>query len=154
MSATPETRPHAAVVVQVGDQKAEIDEALAPLIRELWLAGIETLMCCQEYLPGRAWIEFTNPFSLQRFLNLVATFEISDDSVYDRVAFHLHHPEATDRWDYRLNAHDQGGHENEDETVGHQVDITFTAEVEFPLGDLPTVILRMQQHNAGTAQRI
>ena len=37
-------RPHATKVVSVGDQQAEIDVELAPLIEQMWRVGISTMM--------------------------------------------------------------------------------------------------------------
>lgn len=45
-------RHHRAIRVCVGEMDELIDEEIAPLIRELWLAGIETHMSCQEAPEG------------------------------------------------------------------------------------------------------
>lgn len=82
MSATPESRRHATLVVKVGDQKEEIDEMIAPLIRELWIAGISTAMSCQEEYRETAWIEFHFIDELERFLNIVAEYDAGGHSLY------------------------------------------------------------------------
>lgn len=46
-----ETR-HRQVRVTRGDWVADVDELLAPLIRGLWSAGIETVMSCQDFVDG------------------------------------------------------------------------------------------------------
>ena len=58
---TPSLRRHAAVVVEHGDLREEIDVQIAPLILETWKAGIQAMMSCQETDPGMAWIEFDSP---------------------------------------------------------------------------------------------
>jgi len=75
-------RKHRAVVVCVGNMKEEIDEQLAPLIRESWKAGIQTIMSCQETDPGLAWIDFESVNDLVKFLNIVALYEAGVDTLY------------------------------------------------------------------------
>ena len=58
MSNAHSTRRHPTVLVEVGDMKEEIDEMIAPLIREICLAGMATAMSCQEEYRDTAWIEF------------------------------------------------------------------------------------------------
>lgn len=93
----PSDRRHAAVAVQVGERREEIDEAIAPLIEALWRAGIPTLMSCQETKPGTAWIEFEDLKHLRQFLNLVAQYEEGDDSLYDRISHELIIPQRPHR---------------------------------------------------------
>lgn len=48
---------HRQVTVRVGPWCEEIDEQIAPLIREMWIAGIETSMSCQDGW-GKVWLQF------------------------------------------------------------------------------------------------
>jgi hypothetical protein len=41
-------RTHPATVVVHGDLEAEVDLELAPLVLEIWRAGIETIHSCQD----------------------------------------------------------------------------------------------------------
>jgi hypothetical protein len=47
---------HAQVLVKHGDRAAEVDEAIADLILELWRADLDTFMSCQDAPTGWVWI--------------------------------------------------------------------------------------------------
>ena len=62
--------------VHVGPWAADIDVLIAPLIRDIWKAGIETRQCCQSYawlgVKGRRiWVQFPGSVELAKFLNAV-----------------------------------------------------------------------------------
>jgi len=97
---------HRAVIVEVGVWREEIDEALAPLVREIWLAGIETMMSCQEVEPGIAWIEFPAVEELLRCLNLVTRFEPGVNTFYHRIHHQLVGPMSAPVWEYRFDLSD------------------------------------------------
>ena len=59
---------HKTVTVSRGE--VEIDEMLAPLIRLVWAAGIQTSQCCQEERPGEAYIEFPGTGEVEEFLDV------------------------------------------------------------------------------------
>ncbi|MDB5306859.1 MAG: hypothetical protein JWO38_1061, partial [Gemmataceae bacterium] len=126
---------------------AKVPFDLAPLIRELWIAWIPTMMSCQETMPGLAWIEFERVHELQRFLDVVAVFEDEADSMYSRISHDRYDPAGIEHWDYLLSPLDCGGGLNGDDEEDRSVAITFTAGVYIPHPDLPTVLTRLQQHN-------
>jgi hypothetical protein len=66
---------HQQVVVEVGDRKAQVDVGIAPLIRELWVADIDTCLSCQQDWLGRIWIDFSSVEEMVSFLNVVARYE-------------------------------------------------------------------------------
>ena len=68
----PKMTLHKQVGIQCVDRKAEVDEELAPIILALWRADIDTVLSCQEYEPGRAWIHFRSSWDVERFFTLVA----------------------------------------------------------------------------------
>jgi hypothetical protein len=76
---------HETVRVRVGDMDAEIDKDIAPLIREIWEAGIVSCNSCQENEPGIVWIEFMTPTDAERFVNIVAEYEDGIDTLYNRI---------------------------------------------------------------------
>jgi transcriptional regulator with XRE-family HTH domain len=76
---------HEQVRIKVGDREAEVDIGIAPLIRELWIAGIYTFMSCQQTFLGRIWIEFPDLRDCQNFLNIVAQYKVDKDSLYWRI---------------------------------------------------------------------
>src|SRR5262245_61281766 len=76
MARRPSATIHAQTRVEAGDFGAEVDEELAPLIRELWIAGIETIRSCEEYpMTGKVLIEFATIGGAEGFLNAVAVHQ-------------------------------------------------------------------------------
>jgi hypothetical protein len=140
------TRRHPEVLVDVEDRKERIDEMIAPLVREIWLADIRTVMSCQETDRGVAWIEFAAVDDLARFLNVVAPYEEAADTVYDRVASHLCVPAPDGLWEYTPIPHD-GGSGDRDPLEGDPVDFDFTAGAYLPQSDIPQVLTRLVAHN-------
>jgi hypothetical protein len=153
MSEAFHARDHKSVIVQVGEFKAEIDEQIAPIIREIWSAGLRTMMSCQETDPGIAWIESEEINDLQRFLNIVATFEMSADTIYDRAVSHLCVPPQEGLWEYDVTPHDADGISVEDDQDGRLVDFYFSAGVYLPQSDLPSILVRLIEHNRVSAQK-
>jgi hypothetical protein len=60
---------HKTVKVLLG-QEIDIDVKLAPLIRQVWDAGLMTCQCCQEYRPGEACIDFPGTEDVCEFLHV------------------------------------------------------------------------------------
>ncbi len=66
--------------MRVGSRAALVDELLVPLVREMWLAGIDTANSCQDAgdmmreprLSGHVFMQFADAASAERFLDLVA----------------------------------------------------------------------------------
>ncbi|MFO0802851.1 MAG: hypothetical protein U0791_06975 [Gemmataceae bacterium] len=147
MSATPESRRHATLVVKVGDQKEEIDEMIAPLIRELWIAGISTAMSCQEEYRETAWIEFHFIDELERFLNIVAEYDAGGHSLYARIAGHGCSHAVVKSWSYVLTPLDIGDNIGDDAIEKRRVKFEFTANVYIPHQDIPILVERLATYN-------
>jgi hypothetical protein len=141
-----DSRPHPTVIVEVGPWREEIDEALAPLIRETWRAGIETMMCCQEVDPGIAWIEFESVEELYRFLNLVAHYEPGVDTLYNRIYDERVGPASAAAWQYQLNLMDIF-EDQEEQTVYGLACFTATVGLCFPVTDIPVLLERLEALN-------
>lgn len=75
-------------MVVLGEKRAEIDEMIAPLIREMWIAGLSTVMSCQEEYRETAWIEFSFIDELEKFVNVVAEYDVNSHSMYARIEAH------------------------------------------------------------------
>jgi hypothetical protein len=95
---------HAQVRLNVGDEEADVDEELAPLLREAWLLGIRTRSCCQDageslaHLPkdfphiavqvaayaGRSYIDFHNCEDWVAFLDAILAGDPSEDMLERR----------------------------------------------------------------------
>ncbi|HEY1600287.1 MAG TPA: hypothetical protein VGG64_11835 [Pirellulales bacterium] len=142
-------RRHKALRVRVGGQQAMIDEPIAPLIREIWRAGIETVMSCQEDGWGRIWIEFGDVQAGQRFLNMVAQYESGVGNLYHRM--HPRWSSDDDSWWYEVHVNDFALQEDpfDEKSVGYEgpSDFYFAFCVRFPPADLPEVIRRLQEYN-------
>jgi len=146
MTTTSAGRRHAAVVVEVGPWREEIDEAIAPLIEAIWQAGIPTMMSCQETDPGMAWIEFEELEHVQEFLNLVADYEEGAATMYNRIAHDLiTPPAATPMREYQLNPLDCGGND-ESHRKDRDCAFIFSVGVYIPHADLPIVLDRLRRH--------
>ena len=140
------SREHSTVTVTVGDWSAEIDVDIAPLIREIWKAGIETMMSCQEALPGIAWIEFPEVKEILRFLNMVTLFEPGIDTLYNRINPTLTGAKSAPDWEYQFNLLDNLADEEEQVVAGLTV-FDATVGVFFPVTDMPVLIDRLRIFN-------
>jgi len=153
-------RKHAAVLVQVGSWKAEIDMAIAPLIREMWIAGIETSMSCQEDADGKVWIEFPDLHDLVKFLNITAQYEAGAVTLYNRMNYLLPLSDPSLAWDYGLFPADASlvwpDANDSDGPFGYEEppDFYFTFYVRFPVTDLFIVCERLLDHNRRSAARL
>lgn len=140
-------RTHSAVIVEVGPWRAEIDEALAPLIREIWKAGIETEMSCQETEPGIAWIEFASVEHLCRFLNAAVYHERESDSLYKRSQ--QLGSGSTPMWEYTFNLMDifEGQQEH---LNGGLACFEATVGAFFPQSDILVLLERLKAFNSAS----
>jgi len=146
-------RKHKAVYVRVGDQEAEIDAAIAPLIREMWEAGIETVMSCQEDGNGLVWIEFPSEEDLANFLDMVADYDPDPNALYNRIV-HDFTGAIDPEWIIEVSPVDFGAEwltDDDDNTVdiSHSgtTDLGFWYSVRFPPSDLPVVLKRVRRYN-------
>lgn len=142
---------HKQVRIQVGDYEADVDEELAPLIEQLWRAGLRTVLSCQENRPGVAWIMFATQDDLCRFLDIVAEYDPEDGSLYRRVSQRTSAEEGC--WEYDLHLEDAAVYEEEmDDSIIDWHDgeacFYFSASARFPRTDLPMLLDRMVRHNA------
>lgn len=147
---------HPTVLLRIGEQEAEIDVEIAPLIEQIWTAGIETTNSCQENQPGMAWIEFLTAIDAADFLNAVAgEYSNEFDSLYNRIA-HGWEPLASRPvgWcEYSLHPWDASVEQkwvNEDEIDEAPTgppEFVFSVSVRFPRTDIPLLIERMRASN-------
>ncbi|MBI3410992.1 MAG: hypothetical protein HY040_21880 [Planctomycetes bacterium] len=135
---------HATVSVRVGARRANIDRKLAPLIRELWKAGIETTMSCEETEPGIAWIEFADVDNLATFLDTVTKYEPGNDTLYNRITHMFTGPLSAPVWQYTVFPCDMALSVNEKSHRGVP-SFFFSASVYFPQSDLAILVQRMRE---------
>ncbi|MDQ6838376.1 MAG: hypothetical protein M3137_08625 [Actinomycetota bacterium] len=164
-------RTHPATVVVHGDLAAEVDLELAPLVLEIWRAGLETIHSCQDvgenlvdlavHLPhlagivqretGRASIGFPHADAVMAFLDALANAGPRDE-FYERMA-HWASPAA---WQLVLAIQDRGLEQEEvkgsdrmapDASLSRFAAASF--QVRFPRSDAAEMTQRMRLHNRG-----
>jgi len=160
-------RTHRATVVSHGDLSAEVDLELAPLILEIWRAGIGTIHSCQDVgenvaelagrLPhlgemvrretGRASIGFPDTHALLALLDALANSG-PRDQFYERLV-HWASPGA---WQLVLATQDrglqEGGNLAADGTPRSRL-APASFQVRFPRSDIGEMTGRMRRHNRG-----
>lgn len=150
---------HRTVKVQVGEMQADIDEEIAPLIRELWKAGIDTFNSCQENRPGIVWVQFATADDAARFLNVVTEYDEEPDGLYARVTGRWDGCEhSAPPWEYDALPEDLGLVETFlddeiDEWHEGEVEFRFTMSVRFPRSDFPAVLARMSRYNQASEKQ-
>lgn len=158
-------RTHPATTVAHGALIAEVDLELAPLILEIWKAGITTIHSCQdvgeniaglaERLPhlaglvgrerGRASIGFPDSPSALAFLEALANAGACDP-FYERML----HWAAPDAWQVAVAVRDEGlraGEPGSATPPSRLAPVSF--QVRFPRSDVGQVLERMVRHNRG-----
>lgn len=144
------SRSHRTIHVQVGNWSEQIDEEMAPLIREIWNAGVDTMMCCQEVAPGIGWIEFPSVEDLLRFLNIVTVYEPGVDTLYNRIRHDLAGTTSSPEWEFQFNLLDICD-TGESRSGGERVCFEPTVGAYFPASDIPLLIERLQEFNEVTS---
>ena len=168
-------RTHAATLVEHGDLSAEVDLVLAPLVLEIWRAGIPTIHSCQDVgenlaelaarLPhvaeiarrelGRASIGFSGEKPMLAFLDALANAGRRHE-FYERAA----HWASPDAWQLVVGLLDLGlkgkeGDPGDQELAPDGTPLSrFAAasyQVRFPRGDIGEMTERMRRHNRGEA---
>jgi hypothetical protein len=154
---------HKTVRVRVGEWSANIDEAIAPLIEEIWKADIATTNSCEENRPGIVWIEFLSADDAASFLNVVAEYEEEIDSLYNR----MHHGwdsksgrVSAPFWEYDIHPQDFAlqWEVDEDDCVDewHEgtADFFFSVSIRFPSSDVPTLLQRLRRYNGAEREPV
>jgi hypothetical protein len=152
--AIPSSAAHHTIHISVGDQQADVDKKIAPLVKAMWQAGITTTQSCQDSPPGWVWLEFPTTYDLERFLNAVGVYEDTVGSLHDRM---LHGYDRLGRprvgqWVYAAIVHDLAvniiddkGAEREEYTG--TPDFAIFISVNFPQADLSRVRKRIRGFN-------
>ncbi len=144
---------HKQVLIEENGMRAEVDENIAPLIRELWKLHILTLMSCEDNVPeGWIWIKFNDSHGVKRFLDIIAAeYDEDSDSLYDRATRHGSYGENS--WQYEILPDDKsikliyGTEEIFAQRIGTKTDIRLHISVRFPQSDYDEVLKKMVAHN-------
>lgn len=145
---------HKTVVVEYKDKKANIDVKIAPLIKEMWKAGIDTSMSCQNS-DGKVWIEFEDIEHMCDFLNIISLMDSAGEGLRHKIDI----SSGDSGWDFDLHIADLHGPDLLDyllQRAGDDDDykdwlllpcFMLHCAVFFPRSDLPLVFERMKRHN-------
>ncbi|MFN2588772.1 MAG: hypothetical protein ABR613_11745 [Actinomycetota bacterium] len=159
-----DTNHHPTVELEHHGETVEIDEELAPLITEIWAAGIDTITSCQDVgealadlikirphldrdLQGRAAIDFVSPDGLLDFFEAIANSG-PRGALYVRMV----HWAAPDAWYVRWQPDDLGIEETRDDggvQPSSQFGLSPWVHLEFPRSDVPELTRRMKVFNSG-----
>jgi hypothetical protein len=143
-------RAHRTVPVEHAGLAAEIDTAIAPLVLEVWRAGLRTVNSCQDNPRGYVWLEFESLGDATRFLDLaVEPAGVGSEGVTD-----LYHrafregpgafwPLSRRLWLYKVLPRNIG--------QAGTVQADFLLSVRFPQTDLPALLDRLRAHNGTPA---
>jgi hypothetical protein len=147
---------HRQVPVQVGRWQADVDEGIAPLIEEIWRAGIETVMSCQQNTFGRIWLCFLHACEAEKFLDVVARYQDGEDELYWRINPHWDNRGPLPQWEYSVNVEDLAlVNVGDEDVIEYAYDpppaFLFSVSVRFPPQDLPVILERLREHNAQAA---
>jgi hypothetical protein len=149
-----DTGKHAMVRVEWDGLRALIDKGIAPLIHELWKAGLLTFNSCEENRPGWMWIRFAHVAAAEKFLDIVARYEEGMDTLYNRIRGWWQPDEGklSGRWEYDALLVDLAVEETErdgdiEELCAGPSDFVFSLSVRFPRSDFPTLLERMRRYN-------
>lgn len=130
---------HKQVCVRVGHREADVDEGIAELIEQLWLADIGTGLSCEENQPGIAWIDFDTPRDARRFLTIVVKYESGADSLYKRA--------TESEWQYDIHLADYAMFGEDFDQHPGRTEFCFSVSIRFPRTDMPVLLERLKRHN-------
>ncbi|MEU9230787.1 hypothetical protein AB0D40_41560 [Streptomyces massasporeus] len=150
---------HPTVLVQVGDQQAQIDEQLAPTIQAIWECGFDTFTCCQDVGESNAdwprklphmqkWVESRRGWMLIDFpveSGLALLSAVANAGPREAFYVRMTHWAALDAWDVTVKPM---GAAMFQEGLASRFRLQLL-QVSFPAYDLPELTHRLREHAAG-----
>lgn len=141
-------KKHKTIRIVYGDQEADVDKQIAPLIKGMWKAGIETYQSCQDNPAGWVWIQFMSSHELEKFLSIVGDYQAALGSLHDRMRHGYDRVVGprVGQWRYVVVAHDLAVDEVDTEADGVQEicvgppDFMILIGVHFPHADYSQVL--------------
>jgi hypothetical protein len=128
---------HKTVRVQSDGLDANIDEEIAPLIRELWKARLITMMSCQDSPEGWVWVQFPLVVFAEAFMDLMEK-ESGVRPLWHRWRFEI----------YPITLQEALFGDYPKELIPKGRGLRFAIGVRFPKEDLPAVLETLVKHNA------
>ena len=138
-------RAHKMIPVSAGGQSADIDEPIAPLVEEVWKAGVRTLHSCQDNPTGYVWIETESAADATRFVDIALSGDTGDAAQKGLRERALRQgpigfwPLSRGLWLFKVSIDNQGGE--------GPVHTKFLVSIRFPRRDLPLVLENFRRHN-------
>lgn len=142
---------HKQVTVTVGEDSAEVDQRLAPLIESCWRLGIDTRRSCQShFVTNKVWLGFVTAVDAEEFLNAVVSGQDPEWARAETWAFGNYEPTsmALDRrtgerdhpagWEFYANVEDVSD-------AGEPPDFLVSIDVLFPTTDLARVVQALEE---------
>lgn len=130
-------RQHKTVRVRCNGLDAPIDTMIAPLIKRLWQCGIYTWNSCQENKPGIIWIQFTNAWCAEQFMNVVAHIptkkELKIFEFWDTMYGRMTRLGGFGQWEYDCLIENMGEKHGE-------AKFNVAVSIRFPQTDLPSIM--------------
>jgi len=130
------TSRHKTIRVRGNGFDAEIDEEIAPLIRELWKARFLTMMSCQDNPEGWVWIQFPYVVFAEAFMALIEK-ESGIPLLWQQWKFDI----------YPVTRHQMLFHDFPKELIPKGPSLRFAVSIRFPMTDLPTIMETVVRHN-------
>ena len=115
---------------------AQVDTKLAPLIKEMWKAGLATWSSHNRNMYYYVSIELASFEDFIRFLNIVGTGDEADEGLRARLVMD---DSLAKHWIYDLHVRDFYRSSDPHFAVG--------VDVKFPRPDLPLVLKRLKKYN-------
>jgi hypothetical protein len=136
--------PHHKVVdLEYHGNKVKIDTKIAPLISELWKAGINTSNSCEDNVPANfVWVEFPG-VGMHNFMTILSVYGGQKSDIYNHIVGNG--SDMTD-WIYSTNVHDMN-EDNDSDSDTDDFDAKIYMSVRFPIKDLNEVYALVKQSN-------
>jgi len=144
-------RKHKIIFVEYKKELEEIDEKIAPLIFEIWKAGLKTCNSCQSNPKDYIWIEFCNIKNASKFLEIVIKY----DKVYGSMYWRALNNYGSKNWLIDTSLFDcYLIDEIRNEEVVHihknknnEIKVDFRVSIRFPKKDYSIILKRMKNYN-------
>lgn len=138
--------PTKRVLYRPGKYYAKIDELLAPLIKEMWKAGIETNESCQHvnYRDGKAWISLDDVADFQKLTRIVLTPDEKDKLTQHASIYSGAETYFDEEWLAQVHAEVYQPEEDPDDW-----EFVYSVDWYFPQEDIPELVKRLRAYNDG-----
>ena len=143
--------PRKLVTVKIGDWEKLFDERLAPLAREMLIAGFPTILSFVDNLG--VTIGWPHPDRAALFLNIVTEFEKGPDTMYNRVNEEIESTGRIPKWKYELTLTDANYDDEKGVALDSQTHFGMLVTMQIPPHDLPAVVERLKTYNEFRASK-